>query len=166
MRCLWTLGKPNCQNKPALTEPKNKGRHSAIASVRETISLKIKFQSIDDDGGTDWAPAECKKQKMMMRLKKKNVNEGRLGQQDHSEEERKEPSSLSSSAHHDLPEAFKRKIDSLGGKEVALVIEKELTKTDLETSGNRMSMPLNQITSGRLISWKTMREVGFRKRRQ
>ncbi|KAI5347206.1 PREDICTED: B3 domain-containing At1g05930 [Prunus dulcis] len=51
-------------------------RHSAIASVRKTISLKIKVQSIDDDGGTDWAPAECKKQKMMMRLKKKNINKG------------------------------------------------------------------------------------------
>ncbi|KAH0979186.1 hypothetical protein GBA52_006363 [Prunus armeniaca] len=160
--------------KPALIEPKKqrssdgpKLMHSAIASARKTNSLKRKFQSgdDDDDDSTNWAPVECKKQRMMMMLKKKNANKG-TSSINKITPKREELSSLSSSAHHDLPEAFKRKIDSLGGTKVALVIQKKLRKTDLSKSGNRMSMPLNQISStdfledderGRLEKEETMK---------
>ncbi|CAB4301688.1 unnamed protein product [Prunus armeniaca] len=98
-------------------------------------------------------------------LKKKNANKG-TSSINKITPKREELSSLSSSAHHDLPEAFKRKIDSLGGTKVALVIQKKLRKTDLSKSGNRMSMPLNQISStdfledderGRLEKEETMK---------
>ncbi|CAL9008509.1 unnamed protein product [Prunus brigantina] len=169
------LMKEKALKKPALLEPKKqrssdgpKLMHSAIASARKTNSLKRKFQSRDDDDdddSTNWAPVECKKQKMMMTLKKKNANKG-TSSINKITPKRKELSSLSSSAHHDLPEAFKRKIDSLGGTKVALVIQKKLRKTDLSKSGNRMSMPLNQISStdfledderGRLEKEETMK---------
>ncbi|BFG23177.1 hypothetical protein CerSpe_094500 [Prunus speciosa] len=102
---------------------------------------------------------------MMMSKKEKNANKG-TGSINKITPKRKELSSLSSSVHHDLPEAFKRKIDSLGGTEVALVIQKKLRETDLSKSGNRMSMPLNQISStdfledderGRLEKEETMK---------
>ncbi|KAB2620338.1 B3 domain-containing protein [Pyrus ussuriensis x Pyrus communis] len=48
---------------------------------------------------------------------------------------------------HDLPEEFKREIERLGGTKVELVIEKQLTKTDISSSIDRMSMPLNQLVS-------------------
>ncbi|VVA10941.1 PREDICTED: B3 [Prunus dulcis] len=168
------LMKEKAFKKPALIEPKKqrswdgpKLMHSAIASARKTNSLKRKFQSRDDDDdSTNWAPVECKKQRRMMMLKKKNANKGTSSINKITPKRKEELSSLSSSAHHDLPEAFKRKIDSLGGTKVALVIQKKLRKTDLSKSGNRMSMPLNQISStdfledderGRLEKEETMK---------
>ncbi|XP_068329902.1 B3 domain-containing protein At1g05920-like [Pyrus communis] len=49
--------------------------------------------------------------------------------------------------YNDLPEEFKREIERLGGTKVELVIEKQLTKTDISSSIDRMSMPLNQLVS-------------------
>ncbi|KAK9910696.1 hypothetical protein M0R45_034648 [Rubus argutus] len=48
---------------------------------------------------------------------------------------------------HDLPEEFKKKIETLGGIKVELVIEKKLFKSDTIQGENRLSMPLKQIRS-------------------
>ncbi|XP_061999283.1 B3 domain-containing protein At2g32645-like [Rosa rugosa] len=53
----------------------------------------------------------------------------------------------SSTPTHDLPEVFRKKIETLGGTKVNLVIEKTLYKSDLVQGENRLSMPFKQIRS-------------------
>lgn len=45
----------------------------------------------------------------------------------------------------DLPEILKRKINEMQGTEIALVIQKELTETDLSSNHNRLSMSFTRI---------------------
>lgn len=45
----------------------------------------------------------------------------------------------------DMPQEFKDQIDGMGGKEVKLVIEKELSRTDLDRHICRVSIPKNQV---------------------
>ncbi|KAJ7971822.1 B3 domain-containing protein [Quillaja saponaria] len=45
----------------------------------------------------------------------------------------------------DLPEEFKKKITSLGGTEIRLVIQKPLFQTDLTTGHSRLSIPVKQV---------------------
>ncbi|KAF8042819.1 hypothetical protein BT93_A1216 [Corymbia citriodora subsp. variegata] len=45
----------------------------------------------------------------------------------------------------DMPREFKDRIDRMGGKEVKLVIEKELSRTDLDRHICRVSIPKNQV---------------------
>ncbi|XP_068316277.1 B3 domain-containing protein At1g05920-like [Pyrus communis] len=106
------------------------------------ISFKRNWEMVDDPGDVDCTPVELKMQKMSL---KNNTKKGA----DTMNIALKKKETISPSAplgYHNLPEEFKREIERLGGTKVELVIEKQFTKTDL-SSGNRMSMPLNQIVS-------------------
>ncbi|XVF56766.1 hypothetical protein PTKIN_Ptkin06aG0146100 [Pterospermum kingtungense] len=47
----------------------------------------------------------------------------------------------------DMPQEFKNRINSLGGTEIKLVIQKFIQVSDLKRQQNRLSMPLNQVRS-------------------
>ncbi|KAM1142263.1 hypothetical protein FF1_042077 [Malus domestica] len=91
----------------------------------------------------DRTPVELKMQKMSLKNNtKKGVDTMNIALK------KKELITPSASlGYHDLPEEFKREIERLSGTKVELVIEKQLTKTDISSSTNRMSMPLNQLIS-------------------
>ncbi|KAL6128861.1 hypothetical protein ACLB2K_072214 [Fragaria x ananassa] len=57
------------------------------------------------------------------------------------------PNSNAPTTSRDLPEDFKKKIESMGGSRVNLVIEKTLYMSDLALNQNRLSMPFKQLRS-------------------
>ncbi|KAL6130776.1 hypothetical protein ACLB2K_069155 [Fragaria x ananassa] len=57
------------------------------------------------------------------------------------------PNRNATTTSHDLPENFKKKIESMGGSKVNLVIEKTLYMSDLALNQNRLSMPFKQLRS-------------------
>ncbi|KAL6126020.1 hypothetical protein ACLB2K_074071 [Fragaria x ananassa] len=57
------------------------------------------------------------------------------------------PNSNATTTSRDLPEDFKKKIESMGGSKVNLVIEKTLYMSDLALNQNRLSMPFKQLRS-------------------
>ncbi|KAK9988814.1 hypothetical protein SO802_029053 [Lithocarpus litseifolius] len=55
------------------------------------------------------------------------------------------PTLLLSNPSPKLPQTFQNVIDTMGGTQLVLVIQKPLTKTDLNRHNARLSMPLSQI---------------------
>ncbi|TQD94583.1 hypothetical protein C1H46_019828 [Malus baccata] len=105
------------------------------------ISFKRNWEMVDVPGDVGWTPVELKMQKMSL----KNNNKKGADTMNIALKKKETISPSAPLGYHDLPEKFKREIERLGGTKVELVIEKQLTKTDLRSG--RMSMPLNQIVS-------------------
>lgn len=105
-----------------------------IAKVDLVIEKKLfKPDDVDNDVyDDDWDLAmknNFEKRKGLMEKQKKNLVRN------------------TTTTTHDLPEKLKKKIETLGGIKVELVIEKKLFKSDTIQGENRLSMPLKQIRS-------------------
>ncbi|KAL6183193.1 hypothetical protein ACLB2K_044604 [Fragaria x ananassa] len=77
---------------------------------------------------------------------KKSKNKGK-GLMIHREKKRVKYNSPPCTIHQDLPENFKRKIETMGGdsNKAQLVLQKRLYKSDIEKQQNRLSLPMNQL---------------------
>lgn len=100
----------------------------------DLVNEKKLFKPVDNDVyDDDWDFAmknNFEKRKGLMKKQKKNLVRN-----------------TTTTTTHDLPEKLKKKIETLGGIKVELVIEKKLFKSDTIQGENRLSMPLKQIRS-------------------
>ncbi|KAL6178154.1 hypothetical protein ACLB2K_049673 [Fragaria x ananassa] len=77
---------------------------------------------------------------------KKSKNKGK-GLMMHREKKRVKYNSPPCTIQQDLPENFKRKIETMGGdsNKAQLVSQKRLYKSDIDKQQNRLSLPMNQL---------------------
>lgn len=77
----------------------------------------------------------------------KRDNKGKGLMMYREKKKKKKNDSVPSTTHQDLPEEFKRKIETMGGTsdKVKLVLLKKLYASDLDPQQNRFSLPVNQL---------------------
>ncbi|KAL6178153.1 hypothetical protein ACLB2K_049672 [Fragaria x ananassa] len=120
---------------------------SALEALRKLDALKIFCPRRDDDNGHSDPRVECTKLKMGTLESKKVRDFESKKPENTSKKKMKYSQPLASIQHQDLPEEFKRKIETMGGcsDEARLVIQKELYDSDLAPTASRFSMPRKQV---------------------
>jgi hypothetical protein len=113
---------------------------------RSNTSHRVEFEILDSDEDSKITKREVKNERSNKPWKKRKINNDQI------QEERPE-----------LPLAFKEKIEELKGSDVMLVIQKELTKTDMKKNNGRLSIPVKQVINEKFLEPNEKSFLHYRK---
>ncbi|KAH7512742.1 hypothetical protein FEM48_Zijuj12G0122700 [Ziziphus jujuba var. spinosa] len=113
-----------------------------MIQVKNSKKRSRNQEESDDDDGDDWDTIEVKNSK---KSKKRQIRRP-------SNFVRRSVPVANGASYRELPGEFRREIEAMGGRDIKLGIQKQLTETDLKPHHNRLLIPVRQIIDGDFLT--------------